>query len=290
MAYAHILNLYADQSVLMFKECYALEKIHGTSAHVKFNPAELGNSLQFFSGGASYSVFCELFNKQDLLNKFKGLGFSSVIVYGEAYGGKEQGMGLTYGPNLKFIAFDVEVEGAWVDVPHAESITKELGLEFVDYVRISTELKDLDYQRDRPSVQAERNGMGNNKPREGIVIRPINEMIKAHGIRIIAKHKGDKFSERATPQKIVDPSKLAVLQNAALIADEWVTPNRLKNILSHLKEEEIKVENTKNIILIMIEDVLREAAGEIVDSPETKKAIGKKAAEVFQKYIKDKLK
>ena len=36
MAYHHIDNLYRNQDVLLFKEVYALEKIHGTSAHVSF--------------------------------------------------------------------------------------------------------------------------------------------------------------------------------------------------------------------------------------------------------------
>ena len=30
MGYMHIDNLYKDQRILQFKECYALEKIHGT--------------------------------------------------------------------------------------------------------------------------------------------------------------------------------------------------------------------------------------------------------------------
>ena len=34
MAYQHIDNLYKNQDILKFKECYALEKIHGTSASV----------------------------------------------------------------------------------------------------------------------------------------------------------------------------------------------------------------------------------------------------------------
>lgn len=29
MAYAHIDNLYKDQTILLFRECFALEKIHG---------------------------------------------------------------------------------------------------------------------------------------------------------------------------------------------------------------------------------------------------------------------
>src|SRR5690348_10996218 len=34
MGYLHIGNLYKTQDLLLFRECYALEKVHGTSAHI----------------------------------------------------------------------------------------------------------------------------------------------------------------------------------------------------------------------------------------------------------------
>ena len=53
MAYLHIDNLYKNQEILMFKECYALEKIHGTSAHVGFKEG----AIHFFSGGENHERF-----------------------------------------------------------------------------------------------------------------------------------------------------------------------------------------------------------------------------------------
>ena len=40
MGYRHIDNLYKDQRILLFRECFALEKIHGTSAHVSWTEAK----------------------------------------------------------------------------------------------------------------------------------------------------------------------------------------------------------------------------------------------------------
>jgi len=37
MGYLNIDNLYKAQEVLMFRECYAMEKIHGTSAQPCFS-------------------------------------------------------------------------------------------------------------------------------------------------------------------------------------------------------------------------------------------------------------
>ena len=57
MGYLHIRNLYQDQDILLFKECYALEKIHGTSAHIAWD-----GELKFFAGGCNHDRFCALFN------------------------------------------------------------------------------------------------------------------------------------------------------------------------------------------------------------------------------------
>ena len=69
MAYLHIPNLYQDRDVLLFKECYAMEKIHGTSAHIAYK--SIDNTIKFFSGGEKHSKFVALFDSQDLLNRFK---------------------------------------------------------------------------------------------------------------------------------------------------------------------------------------------------------------------------
>ncbi len=41
MGYLHIENLYKNIDIMQFKECYAMEKIHGTSAHVRFKDGEV---------------------------------------------------------------------------------------------------------------------------------------------------------------------------------------------------------------------------------------------------------
>ncbi len=57
MGYLHIDNLYKNQEILMFKECYALEKIHGTSAHITWNSP----ALTYSSGGEKHERFVALF-------------------------------------------------------------------------------------------------------------------------------------------------------------------------------------------------------------------------------------
>jgi hypothetical protein len=49
----------------------------------------------------------------------------------------------------------------------------------------------------------------------------------------------------------------------------------------------ITVTETGEIIKYMIEDVTREAAGEIMDSKDTRKAIGAKAAQLFKQFLEE---
>ena len=112
MSYRHIENLYRNRDVLMFKQVVASEKIHGTSAHVSYNTEE--DKLTFFSGGASYDEFLKFFDQDSLLEAFRNNAsehnVKNITIYGEAYGGKMQGMREIYGPQLRFIAFEVLID------------------------------------------------------------------------------------------------------------------------------------------------------------------------------------
>ena len=305
MGYLHINNLYKSQDILLFKECYAMEKIHGTSAHINFKFVQNGSDdsmirdpkaqLTFFSGGESHVRFVELFDQSKLLSIFSKMGFGEITVYGEAYGGSQQGMSYLYGKELKFAAFDVQIEDNWMEVPEAEVFVKELGLEFVHYVKISTDLASLEAQRDADSVQAVRNGVDLSKLpdgctaiREGVVLRPLLEVIH-NGERVISKFKSDKFDkERKTPQKIVSSDQLKVLSDANEVSNEWVTVCRLQHVLDKLPKGGMEL--VPKLINAMVEDVMREGKGEIIDSKEVRKAIGKKAVELFKLQLESSIK
>ena len=279
MGYLHIANLYKEQDLLLFRRCYALEKVHGTSAHVAWGPA----GVTFFSGGESHTRFVGLFDAAALRDQFSALGHAEVTIYGEAYGGSQQGMRLVYGAELRFIAFDVQVGTCWLSVKDADQVCQGLGIEFVPYEEIATELAELDRVRDQPSEVAVRRGTGSDKPREGVVLRPLVEVTKNNGSRIIAKHKADTFAERATPPKVVDTAKLEVLAAAEAIAQEWVSPMRLVHVLDKLGAADISA--MPKIIQAMIEDVFREAKGEIVESKDARTAIGKRTARLFKERL-----
>lgn len=211
-----------------------------------------------------------MFDEEALKAKFTTV-FSSdddVVVYGEAFGGKQQGMSHVYGKQLRFVAFDVKKGDMWLDVPSAESAVKALGLDFVPYERGPLTIEWLNEQRDRPSLLA----VVPDAIREGIVIRPIYECVYKTGERVIFKHKRDEFRETATPRE-VDPSKLVVLEEANAVATEWVTPMRLQHVLQ--KTPYNGPADTGRVIKAMVEDVRLESPGEVVWSKDVEKAIGK---------------
>lgn len=285
MSYRHIENLYKNKDILLFRQAVASEKVHGTSAHVKYS-AEL-DKMTFFSGGATHSQFLEFFNQEELLEKFRlnatEHNVNEIVVYGEAYGGKLQGMSKTYGPELRFIAFEVQIDGVWVNPIQADSISTKLGFEFVPYNIIETTEEAIEAEKNKDSEVAIRRGMGAGHMREGIVLRPLEELQFQNGGRIICKHKRPEFAEREHAPKPFDEDKQKVLDNAKEIAKEWVTHMRLTHVLDAFPN--VSMADTNKVILAMVEDVEREAEGEIVSSKEVRTAIGKKTAKLLKEYL-----
>jgi hypothetical protein len=304
----HIDNLSKNRAILQFKEVWAMEKVDGTSANISMKRVErevgtlkvLDADIRFFSGGAKHDQFVALFDQDDLTGRFLKTGFNEMTVYGEAYGGKIQGMSATYGPHLKFVAFDVKHKRAdtdrWLDVPTAEGVVKALGLEFVAYERTSSDLAALDAQRDLPSRQAKRNGILEDKIAEGVILRPIHEFLMPDGSRVIAKHKRAEFSERKSKADASsDPVKLAVLDAADKVAEEFVTLMRLNHVLESIRRlfvggpdgDFFSVEDTKEVIAEMIADIRREGAGEFEYTKNVEKAIGRKTAAMYKEWLEE---
>lgn len=292
MGYLHIDNLYKNKDILQFKRCIALEKINGTSAHIMYKVDE--DKLIYFSGGACHENFLNIFNHEALLKRFRDncknhIETKKIVIYGEAYGAKVQGMKSIYGLDLKFIAFDVLIElqnknKFWLSVGKAHNLCEQLGFEFVYYVEIDTTEEAINEQMMADSVQAIRNGMGEGHMREGIVLRPIIEFTTNKNERIICKHKRKEFSERKNVPNFLSEEDLKILDDANEIAEEWVTEQRFLHVLDKFYED-IKIENISKIIKMMQDDVLREADGEIVIDKNTNKAIARKTVQLFKDYL-----
>ena len=296
MGYLHINNLAKDDKVLLFKEVWATEKVHGTSAHVAWNPDQ--KQIVYFSGGASAENFRALFDEafEERFMKLvdqNGKGVE-VVVYGEAYGGKMQGMRLTYGNELRFIAFEVRVGCYWLSFDKVREIAKDLGLEVVPGKVIPATEEALTEYRNSPSEVAVLRGcqdnadrFGNKPPlREGIVIRPLVEMRTNDNSRVMAKFKNPCFSERESRKDADFPSerKQEILK-AEAAAKDFTTETRLEHVLDALGLKEPTLQDTPKVIKGMVEDILREGAGEVEDSKTLRREVGRISVGLFRKKL-----
>ena len=284
MGYYEIPNLEKDGRILNFKSVYALEKIHGTSAYISF----LGSSIIFSPGGASYKEFRELFNEEKLTSSYQKLGVSKgmvVAIYGEAYGGKEQGMRKVYGDKLKFICFEVKFNDSWLNVPSAESLVKSLGLDFVHYDKVETNMAMLNELIESSSPQGILNGMPPHI-REGIVLRPLEELYLSNGKRIIAKYKSDNFKPNTKKEKT--QRELALHTACEAVSQEIVTWGRLLRVIKKLKSvyKELDIKSTPIVCRAMYEDIASNANTDINETPLFKKAVGKITAEMYKNMLK----
>lgn len=291
MGYMHIDSLYKFPDFFhLFTEVYAMEKIHGTSTWFHYDAKN--NMIKFHSGGEKYEDFRQLFDYGFLSRILHEIcsenNWDIVKVHGEGYGGKQQKMSATYGPKLRFIAFDVYVETDettfFLDVPLAEQVVKKLNLEFVHYVEGPNNPEWIESQSNMESVQAIRKGMGSGKLREGVVIRPLTETKMKNGKRAIFKHKNAEFWEIRSRRPLGERVKVAEVVNE--IVNDWVTENRFQHVVDRvLQQKENKVIETKDIrvfLELMVEDVKRESEGEVVWSEKLTRSIRQKSAQMFK--------
>jgi hypothetical protein len=155
-------------------------------------------------------------------------------------------------------------------------------LEFVPHELVPSDVAALDAERDKPSRVAARRGVTTGAIGEGLVLRPPFECVGNDGQRICAKHKTLAFSERASGRDtVVDPAKQLALDTAKAIADEWVTPMRLRHVLDKLPDA-TDMSATPQVIAAMVEDVTREGAGEAVFDRAAVQAISTRTAQLFK--------
>ena len=294
MGYITIEHLYKHpEFFLLGGQICVMEKIHGTSTWISSN----GSVSQYHSGGETEESFGKLFDKDQINQELKKIllenNWKTIRVHGEAYGGKQQKMKDTYGDKLKFIVFDILVSDSseyFLDYIQAEKIAARLNLEFVHYCIGPNTAEWIEEQTNLPSVQAERNGMGTDRLREGVVVKPIKEMM-FNGKRAILKHKCGPFWETKKPGVLLlgQSTKLVKLSDLletsmtdAEIADNWVTSMRADHVLDHLLankpdpqsgNKKIEVSDINTFIDMMLSDIKKESVEEIQEHEWTKKLI-----------------
>jgi RNA ligase-like protein len=295
MGYLHIENLNAAKKILNNKKMYAQEKIHGTSARVTFHQHPNGKVEMTTSGGCVNSltfssvILATVAPLSVVEAVMARLGVTRLVVYGEAFGGKVNGMGKTYGPKTHFWAFDVEGNGRWLEIPHAATIAKELGLNFIPYIETTNDVNELNRLRDLDSVIAAQVFPEGDKRNEGVVLKG---PVEADGTRLIAKHKQAWASEKGVTAD-VDPLRQSRIEQAEKYAEEWVNEMRVEHVADHLLRDldpsREKVLNKRDIpafIAEIVRDVREEAKDALPMMEEVDKEVARRGVTLFIAWLK----
>lgn len=117
-------------------------------------------------------------------------GDKSVILFGEGYGNKIQGVGSKYIPDdVGFILFDLWIGGNYQSRESVELTAKSFGIPVVPVVGRGTLSEAVTFVKGHPQ------SVIGDLPMEGIVCRPMIELRDRCGNRVITKIKWNDFKD-----------------------------------------------------------------------------------------------
>lgn len=170
-----------------------------------------------------------------------------VRVYGEIFGGSFPGIkvhnaarvnkGVYYTPGNEIYAFDVMVDGLYLNVDEANRLLVNAEFFFAPTLFRGPLKECLKYPNDFESLVP--GWLGYDPPAgnicEGVVIKPIEPQFSDNGKRVILKNKNEKFTESVAKRKPKPITKLSETEQQILAeAQSMITENRLRNILSQI--------------------------------------------------------
>lgn len=186
------------------QEVVVLEKIHGTNCCVGFikevckQEIELRASSRRIARKApdnpsdykhnTYWYPHSLRSIQNLIASYKEKVSTSLVVYGEVYGGSIQ-KGYSYGINSPhFRVFDIRVDNVFLDHEELVAVCNEYDIDMCPTVyRGLYSLKAIKEATKGESL------VGGLQGKEGVVVKPIINIYDKHKERYIAKYHSDKF-------------------------------------------------------------------------------------------------
>ncbi len=115
-------------------------------------------------------------------------GEKEVILFGEGYGAKIQGVGNQYRQDVGFILFDVMINGNYQSRESVKKTAECFNLEIVPIILTGTIQQAIDFVKSNPKSTI------GTAPMEGVVGRPKVELQDRTGKRIIVKIKSKDFN------------------------------------------------------------------------------------------------
>ena len=267
-----IINYITEQG-LSGGEWSVTEKVHGSnfSFYITSSEIKVAKRTSFLGVGQKFFNFEEVLD--DHLDRMKLLFVLvseflnpkeadlsgddlEIILYGELFGGtyphedveaipgstKVQ-KGVFYSPLNNFYAFDMKVNGRFINTDIFEEIMEEVGIFYAKTLFKGTFEEALQYPNEFQTTLPKRLGLPEieNNVCEGVVIKPTSVKFFGSGDRVILKNKNEKFTEVSHRKdkgvKVSENYDLSEEENFIyVIALAYVTESRLRNVISKIGE------------------------------------------------------
>lgn len=290
------------------------EKVHGTNSCFMSD----GMVVDFAKRTGPIEPDEKFYNYEELLSRYKKKVLSlyslikahypsihNILVYGEMFGGNYPHpevkndsrimciqKGVFYSPIHEFYGFDIYISGTdtnrYLSVYESANFFEQSGFFYAKSLYEGTIEECLSYPNAFQSQISEWLELPpiEENTCEGIVIRPVEPVFLRNGSRLLLKNKNSKFAEKKSvkkrqPSLFVEPGYSGELINQLLIAEEYVTENRLNNVISKVGEVSFPKDTGKLIGLMskdVVDDYLKEYSGRYA-------ALEKSEQKILNKHI-----
>ena len=229
----------------------------------------------------------------------------TITVFGEMFGGKYPHInvkndskisliqkGVFYCPTHEFYAFDLyvttEESGYYLTVDEANSFFEQGEFFYAKTLFRGTLNECLQYPNDFQSLISNWLGLPpiEDNVCEGVIIRPVKPTYLHNGARVLLKNKNARFAEKKSvkkrePKLFVEPSYSDLLNNLLPVTEQYVTENRLNNVVSKIGQISVPKDVGRLIGLFskdILDDFLKEHSGEYA-------AIEKSEQKILNRHI-----
>jgi Rnl2 family RNA ligase len=279
------------------QEFIVQQKVHGSNTCFVTDgkTVNFGKRTGFVEDGEKFYDYEKLFERytQKVTSLFSIVkehisDIKTLTVFGEMFGGKYPHpdvkndsktvviqKGVFYSPNHEFYAFDLyvntEESGCYLTVDESNAFFERGGFFYAKTLFRGTLDQCLQYPNNAPSKISEWLGLPPLEDNicEGIVIRPVEPTYLSNGARVLLKNKNARFAEKKAikkraPRLFVEPTYSEMLNNLLPVVEQYVTENRLNNVVSKIGHISVPKDTGKLIGLFskdVLDDFLKEHSG-----------------------------
>lgn len=176
----------------------ATEKIDGTNVRVMWDGSEItfdGKTDNASMPGGLVQHLQSKFGTHEMLQAFQErFGESRVTIYGEGFGGKIQKGGSTYGPEMRFSAFDVRIGEWWLLQENFRGLMEGLEIPVAPSVYTAEGYWTAPLTAWIEMAQSGIESFYGPFTAEGLICKPTVELQTRNGERIVVKIKTRDFA------------------------------------------------------------------------------------------------